>query len=510
MRRAFWVSSLFLLVVTLLIVACQSPPGPQGPPGPEGPQGLPGPEGADGEPGPPGPPGQDGVSYQPPSYVGADACAECHQEISDIFMMSGHPHMLTQVENGQPPEYPFTDIPGLPEGYSWDDISYVIGGYNWKARFIDQDGFIITGDGDATTQYNFYNPDLDLGDEWVAFHPGEEVSYDCGMCHTTGYSPQGSQDGLPGLIGTWSETGIQCEECHGPGGQHVQHPASSEMRVDRDAAACGDCHFRGVAESVDASSGLISHHERYEELFQGKHAIIDCVVCHDPHLGVIQLREAEAPQTVRIECENCHFNESQNFTIELHTRECIECHMPRVTMNAVGDPEIFTGDKRTHLVAIDPNQIEQFNEDGTESFSQLGLNFACRHCHVEGGRASPKSDEELIEAATGIHEPPAESPTESSQVFVDSVLVEERNGEYVAIIEGNLPDACSTIDSVSQTVDGTTIELSISAIKPSDVLCAQELTPVSEEVVLETEGLEPGEYDVDVDEGQATTTFTIS
>ncbi|MGD2050022.1 MAG: multiheme c-type cytochrome [Chloroflexota bacterium] len=510
MRRAFWVSGLILLVTTLLIVACQPPPGPQGPPGPEGSQGPPGPQGADGEPGPPGPPGQDGVSFQPPSFIGAEACAECHQEISEVFMLSGHPHMLTKIEDGQPPEYPFSEVPNPPEGYTWDEISYVIGGYNWKARFIDQEGFIITGDIEATTQYNLENPDLDLGDEWVAYHPGQEEPYNCGECHNTGYSPEGNQDGLPGLVGTWSEGGIQCEACHGPGSLHVQHPASFEMRVDRDAAACGDCHFRGVVETVDASEGLISHHDSYEELFPAKHATLDCVACHDPHEGVIQLRQTDAPQTVLVECENCHLSEAQNFNIEVHPRDCIECHMPRVTKSAVGDPEIFTGDKRTHLMVIDPNQIEQFNEDGTEAFPQLGLNFACRNCHVEGGFATPRTDSELIEAATGIHEPAAVPQAESSQALSDSVVVEEREGGFVAIVEGNLPDSCSTIDSIEQTVDGNTIEITISAVRPPDVLCAQVLTPFSEEVILETEGLEPGEYTVDVNGGQASTTFTIS
>jgi hypothetical protein len=54
-------------------------------------------------------------------------------------------------------------------------------------------------------------------------------------------------------------------------------------------------------------------------------------------------------------------------------------------------------------MAIDPEQIEQFNEDGTQSLSRLGLDFACRHCHVEGGLASVKTDEELIEKATDYH-----------------------------------------------------------------------------------------------------------
>jgi hypothetical protein len=90
------------------------------------------------------------------------------------------------------------------------------------------------------------------------------------------------------------------------------------------------------------------------------------------------------------------------------------------------------------------------------------------------------------------------------------VTVEERDGQYVAIIQGNLPDSCTTIESIDQQVNDSTIELTINAVRPSDLMCATALVPFSEEVVLETEGLEPGEYTVDVNGGQATTTFTIS
>jgi len=47
-----------------------------------------------------------------------------------------------------------------------------------------------------------------------------------------------------------------------------------------------------------------NHHEQYEELFQSKHIVLDCVVCHDPHAGVVQIRKADA-QTTRTRCENC-------------------------------------------------------------------------------------------------------------------------------------------------------------------------------------------------------------
>ena len=62
------------------------------------------------------------------------------------------------------------------------------------------------------------------------------------------------------------------------------------------------------------------------------------------------------------------------------------------------------GDVRTHMMGIDPEQIGQFTEDGSEALSQLGLDFVCRHCHVDGGSATPKTDDELIEKASGYHD----------------------------------------------------------------------------------------------------------
>jgi hypothetical protein len=189
-------------------------------------------------------------------------------------MKSGHPWKLNPVVDGQPPDYPFTELSELPEGYTWNDISYVIGGYNWKARFMNKDGYIITdapgstGNAEYLNQYNFANPVVGTEPGWVNYHSGEaNLPYDCGACHTTGYNPAGNQDELPGIVGTWAEPGIRCEACHGPGGLHMQNPQGVQMLVDRDPNCAADVTVVG-SRRINAKDGFIEHHEQYEELFQ--------------------------------------------------------------------------------------------------------------------------------------------------------------------------------------------------------------------------------------------------
>ena len=340
-------------------------------------------------------------------YAGKESCKECHAEQYNQFIKSGHNWKLTKVTDGKAPTYPFTTLPELPKGVTWNDVTYVIGGYNWKARFVGKDGYIITGpkgDKDYKNQYNFANPIVGTDAHWGKYHPGEQRPYDCGSCHTTGYNPKGNQDGLPGVVGTWAEPGITCERCHGPGSKHNKDPYGEKLQVNRDAELCGSCHRRGAIESVDASGGFIQHHEQYEELFQSKHAVFDCNICHNPHQSVVQLRKANQ-KTTRTLCQNCHYQEAKyRDQVHLHNKvECIDCHMPRIVKSAVGDPKKFVGDIRTHMVGIDFDQMGQFTKDGKTALSQIGINFACKTCHVEGGKNKVFTDLDLRKAAFNYH-----------------------------------------------------------------------------------------------------------
>jgi hypothetical protein len=312
-------------------------------------------------------------------YVGSNACFECHQDNFNDWQASGHPYKLRTVEKAR-----YAKLP-LPPGYAWDDISYVIGGANWKARYIDKKGYIITSakDGsEAKTQYN-----LEDG-SWSFYHKGEKKPYSCGPCHMTAYKKEGNQAGLEGMIGTWAEDGIGCEECHGPGSDHVASPAKANVKIDRTAEACGKCHQRGgMGPEPPAQGGFIRHHEQINELKAGVHKDLTCLDCHNPHQRAILVEKNN--------CIECHEDIGESYAKTLHGRtdiECIECHMPNASKSAIAVAS-YTGDVRTHIFKIntdaDADMFRTVEEKGKKSTFAKGfvtVDFTCLSCHQSRDR----------------------------------------------------------------------------------------------------------------------------
>lgn len=307
-------------------------------------------------------------------YAGSDQCFECHQEQFNHWQASGHPWKLRKAEKAR-----YAKLP-LPPGYAWDEISYVIGGAIRKARFIDLEGYIITTakDGsEAKTQYNL------LDGSWSFYHKGEKKPYSCGPCHMTAYSPEGNQDGRPGMIGTWPEDGIGCEECHGPGSDHIRKPGKDNIKIERSAESCGKCHQRGgINMKPPAQGGFVRHHEQINELYAGPHSELDCVKCHNPHQ-----RAVLADKGV---CGECHEGKQASFKETLHAKtglECISCHMPKASKSAVAESK-YVGDMRTHIFKInaDPKaSMFATEEKGGKKTSYakgfVTLDFVCLGCH---------------------------------------------------------------------------------------------------------------------------------
>lgn len=331
-----------------------------------------------------------------PEYLGSAACQTCHSNIYEDFVKTGHPFKLNYASDvSEGGYYPYTEVPSPPSGFSWSDVSYVIGGFWWKARFIGTDGYIITQGG--SNQYNLADG------SWTDYHADEELPYDCGECHTTGYDAGGHQDDLEGIVGTWAAPGIQCEECHGFGSLHAESPQGYAMQIDRSAQACGRCHSRGSINDIPASGGFIRHHEQWNEMARTKHSGMGCVDCHDPHIGLHASNPDRANAIINA-CENCHYSEHasiQNSGLphDNNNVDCIDCHMPYAAKSALGDTLTHVGDVRSHLMRINTFATAEFIS-GSSANGYLTLEYTCLvpGCHSSQTKEWAASYADMVHA----------------------------------------------------------------------------------------------------------------
>lgn len=337
------------------------------------------------------------LSLSQPDYIGDTQCRKCHIDIYKDYKHSGHPYKLQKITD-EAPSYPVNTSPGVPnppKGMGWSDISYVIGGYAWKARFMDKDGYILTGPSDR--QYNLANAYHGKDAHWTGYDAskGERKPYTCGSCHTTGWQatgPEGPhQDNLKGIHGTWAQPGVTCEACHGPGSEHSKEPLENQLSKEEN---CGECHKRGNVKQIDASKGLIKHHEQYEGLLASPHEILECTSCHNPHKSVKY--NSNANEDIKDACLICHKTQTVKLAKSTHENECVSCHMPRIAKSAVSknietkEGSIPMGDVRTHIFRIttDP-EWPLFTKDGKyvnlddDGKAFITLDRSCLTCHTD-------------------------------------------------------------------------------------------------------------------------------
>ncbi|MFG0252711.1 MAG: multiheme c-type cytochrome [Phycisphaerales bacterium JB038] len=333
-----------------------------------------------------------------PTYVGDQSCSGCHANnpytgFFDAYINSGHPWKIFRTQGMTPPpdNWPHSPVPPLPVVYDvqleWSDVEYVIGNFYWKARFIDRDGYIYTGDVDETTQWNL------LTQEFVPYHAGElDKPFNCGRCHTTGYDEfGGNQHGLPGLIGTWAQDGVRCEACHGPSSEHIGDPFNTPPPGGKE---CNECHYRDAQFRMPWKGGFMRHHQQGEDLAHSAHKdIFDCSTCHNPHRSVVYNDGGTTK-----ECSDCHEGDLNNSYYKIDGMEdlaCVDCHMPFMaksgqTFNA------YTGDVRGHLFQIMTDPIAAadnvYDVDGSLFWNQdldgesyVTLDYACIGCHIDLG-----------------------------------------------------------------------------------------------------------------------------
>jgi len=315
-------------------------------------------------------------------YVGSGECKSCHQDIYDRWSKT---KMANVVRD--PREHPEAIIPDLTKPdplltFSRDDIAFVYGS-GWKQRYfkkVGDDYFPLAAQWDVTHKIWRKYTVANGTDWWTKYYNVEDNNTRptgplCDGCHSVNYDI---------TTKTPTEWNVGCEQCHGPGSEHVAAKSQTTIfnpaRTDyvRANDTCIQCHAQyqpirnpiegkyydwpvGFHVGLDLSDFVkLEEHKLGETTFthfadgtahknrmQGNDFVqsrmyahgVTCFSCHDVH-GTGNPAELRAPGNEV--CLACHGPNAQNGprapSIEAHTHhaadstgsECAACHMPKV------------------------------------------------------------------------------------------------------------------------------------------------------------------------------------
>ncbi len=349
------------------------------------------------------------------AYKGDGTCKGCHADLYNMYAESGHPFAMTETKGSQP-AIPFTTMAGqnivLPTSYTWMNIKYLIGGFACRAVFVDNEGYLITGN--TKGQYNFLN---NTQNDYHASVANGTAKYTCGNCHATGWKniTDGgtAQDDLPGMDGSFAKTGVQCEACHGMGSKHAASKLKSDITIDKTADACAKCHNLNANSVISGEHGFIVSAQQSSEYKSSGHASLTngCIDCHNPHASARHDDLAKG-NGMNKNCTDCHTSSNyKSYLFSAHAKNtCTDCHMPQIVKNGTNATK-YRADERSHIFKINVATTSTFyNTDSTivnADGAGIPLTMVCYRCHADangnGGSYSKKTLGELLTKGINFH-----------------------------------------------------------------------------------------------------------
>jgi len=282
-------------------------------------------------------------------YVDAKACASCHGDISKNYARTG---MARSFRAAVPADGPGTD--------------YVMGSGNHVKTYLRRTARNTLVELPVAWYaekggYRAPNPGFDTG------HPParRKVGYDCMFCHNA-YPriPAGHEEaGAEPVFSFPLPEGIDCQRCHGPGGNHVAAPGKkgSIFNPRGKMEVCLQCHLETTSFALpnairrfdrgpfsytpgeplsrfilffDHAPGT-GHDDKFEivssayrlrqsRCFLESQGRLTCTTCHNPHDIP---RGAAAVERYSAVCKTCHPGDLG----KAHPADpdCTACHMPK-------------------------------------------------------------------------------------------------------------------------------------------------------------------------------------
>jgi hypothetical protein len=192
----------------------------------------------------------------------------------------------------------------------------------------------------------------------------------CLACHTVGY---GLPTGFTSEAQTPQLAGVQCENCHGPSGDHASAPFSNPTPVvSPDAQICGGCHTD-------------FHHPTYDEWATSKHSIMD------PHV----INETTASSRIK-QCGACHSGAArlamlksyeQNLPLDPLLPTAPEAAAHAVTCAACHDPHQQTGNDSQLRNPRSSSKFFSYNTSVSFAAQYDPTVNLCGQCHNMRGAA---------------------------------------------------------------------------------------------------------------------------
>jgi hypothetical protein len=149
-------------------------------------------------------------------------------------------------------------------------------------------------------------------------------------------------------------------------------------------------------------------------------------------------------------------------------------------------------------------------------FLLLGILFlsACGGPQASPGPASQQPDHP-VRSATPTAEPTVEATAPGKVITGENAIVEDLQimilesfpVQVRVIIQGNLPDGCTSIKEINPTGDGKAFNIQIITQRPAEAMCTEALVPFEETVSLDVYGLPAGNYTAKA--GDQTASFTL-
>jgi len=398
------------------------------------------------------------------SYVGEERCAGCHEDEAKLWSQSDHAHAMQKAaqstvlgnftgasfsEDGVISTFSRQDGKFIvrtdgPDGALGDfEVAYTFGIYPLQQYLIPFPGgrfqsLVLAWDSRAKDQG---------GGRWFHLYPDQKIPYTdplhwtgrdqtwnymCADCHSTNL--RANYDLAKNTYATtWSEINVSCEQCHGPGSEHLawahKHKGDSdneaartdglavnlktphigwtlakpgdttlywkgESRSGTELETCAPCHSRRrpivshfqpgdhflddyvptlLDEGVYYPDGqILGEDYEYGSFVQSKmyREGVTCSDCHNPHSG--KLKQASLNAT----CGQCHSLAKFDAPAHHHhtpgsaAAQCVSCHMPT----------------RTYMV-VDARRDHSFRVPRPDFSTQYGTPNACNQCHKDKSAA---------------------------------------------------------------------------------------------------------------------------